>query len=246
MRYEGIRKAVFLARPNRFLARVELDGKEELCHVKNTGRLGELLLAGTAVWVQEHDNPNRKTRFSLIAVEKEGVCYNIDSQAPNILAREWLESGHAFPGSEITQVRPEQRYGTSRFDLAFCRDGKKALMEVKGVTLDHHGTGMFPDAPTARGEKHVHELAACLKDGYEAYILFVVKFDTARRFIPNIPRQPEFAAALREARRAGVQVLAARCQVLPGQVGIVERIPVVLPEPTKESFQQALLSFEEE
>ena len=137
-------------------------------------RLGELLVRGAGVWVQEQNAPKRKTRFSLIAVEKDGVCYNIDSQAPNLLAREWLESGRAFPGSRITEIRPEQKYGNSRFDLAFCRDGKKALMEVKGVTLNQNGAGLFPDAPTLWGEKHVHELIACRRDGYEAYLLFVV------------------------------------------------------------------------
>ena len=230
MRYDGIRKGIFLERPNRFLARVKLDGQEELCHVKNTGRLGELLTEGATAWVQEHDNPSRKTRFSLIAVEKDGVCYNIDSQAPNVLAREWLESGKAFPGSRITGIRPEQKYGNSRFDLAFCRDGKKALMEVKGVTLNQDGTGLFPDAPTVRGEKHVHELIACRDDGYDAYLLFVVKYRTAKRFMPNIARQPEFAEALAEAERAGVRIMAARCQVRPDQVEIEETIPVVLPE----------------
>ena len=202
MKYQNIRKGIFLQRPNRFLARVAVDAKEELCHVKNTGRLGELLLPGAAVWVQEHDNPNRKTRFSLIAVEKDGVCYSIDSQAPNILAREWLASGKAFPGSRITDIHPEQKYGNSRFDLAFCQDGKRAFMEVKGVTLNQNGTGLFPDAPTLRGVKHVRELIECQKEDYEAYVLFVVKFETAERFMPNIARQPEFAAALLEAEEA--------------------------------------------
>lgn len=230
MKYERIRKGIFLQRPNRFLASVELDGCSELCHVKNTGRLGELLVRGAGVWVQEQNAPKRKTRFSLIAVEKDGVCYNIDSQAPNLLAREWLESGRAFPGSRITEIRPEQKYGNSRFDLAFCRDGKKALMEVKGVTLNQNGAGLFPDAPTLRGEKHVHELIACRRDGYEAYLLFVVKFGTARCFIPNVPRQPEFAEALCEAERSGVQVMVVRCSVRPEKVEIAERIPVILEE----------------
>lgn len=233
MKYANIRKGIFLQRPNRFLARVAVDAKEELCHVKNTGRLGELLLPGAAVWVQKHDNPNRKTRFSLIAVEKDGVCYNIDSQAPNILAREWLASGKAFPGSRITDIHPEQKYGNSRFDLAFCRDGKRAFMEVKGVTLNQNGTGLFPDAPTLRGVKHVRELIECQKEDYEAYVLFVVKFETAERFMPNVARQPEFAAALLEARNAGVHVMAARCSVQPEQVEIVTEIPVELPESTE-------------
>lgn len=228
MKYEHVREGCFVKRLNRFVAQVNLDGTEELCHVKNTGRLGELLVPGTRAWVQEHEKSGRKTRFSLIAAEKEGVCYNIDSQAPNCLAREWIESGKAFPGKKVSGILPEQKYGNSRFDLMFLMDDKKTFMEVKGVTLNQNGTALFPDAPTLRGEKHVRELIACREHGYEAYLLFVVKFETARQFAPNAERQPEFAAALLKAQKAGVYVRAVRCSVSPEHVEIAEEIPVVL------------------
>lgn len=228
MRYDRIREARFIRRRNRFVATVEVNQKEELCHVKNTGRLGELLVPGTTAWVQEHDDEKRKTRFSLIAVEREGICYNIDSQAPNHIAREWVESGNAFPKREVTELRMEQKYGNSRFDLAFCLDRQRTFLEVKGVTLNQNGTALFPDAPTLRGEKHVRELIECRKQGYGAGILFVVKFETALRFAPNTERQPEFARALREAKDAGVYIRAVRCRVSPDAVEAEEEIPVLL------------------
>lgn len=228
MRYDNVRKARFIRRINRFAAQAEVDGKEELCHVKNTGRLGELLVPGTEAWVQEHDDEKRKTRFSLIAVEREGICYNIDSQAPNRIAREWIESGNAFPEREVAELRMEQKYGNSRFDLAFCLDGQRTFLEVKGVTLNQNGTALFPDAPTLRGEKHVRELIECRRQGYGAGILFVVKFETALRFAPNTERQLEFARALREAKDAGVCIRAVRCRVSPDTVEAEEEIPVLL------------------
>lgn len=228
MRYDRIREGVFVTRLNRFVAQVKVDGRDELCHVKNTGRLGELLVPGTRAWVQEHEKSDRKTKYSLIAVEREGLCYNIDSQAPNHLAGEWLESGKAFSGRTVSQIRKEQKYGNSRFDLMFQLDGKKTFMEVKGVTLNQNGTALFPDAPTLRGEKHVRELTECLEQGYGACILFVVKFETAQQFAPNTERQPEFAEALKSARQAGVLVMAAKCRVTPEEIRIEKEIPVIL------------------
>lgn len=228
MKYDRIREGIFVTRLNRFVAQVKVDGRDELCHVKNTGRLGELLVPGTRAWVQEHEKTDRKTKFSLIAVEREGICYNIDSQAPNELAGEWLESGKAFSGRTVSQIRKEQKYGNSRFDLMFQLDGKKTFMEVKGVTLNQNGTALFPDAPTLRGEKHVRELTECLEQGYGACILFVVKFGTAQQFAPNTERQPEFAEALKSARQAGVLVMAAKCRVTPEEIRIEKEIPVIL------------------
>lgn len=228
MKYDRIREGVFVTRLNRFVAQVKVDGRDELCHVKNTGRLGELLVPGTRAWVQEHEKSDRKTKFSLIAVEREGLCYNIDSQAPNELAGEWLESGKAFSGRTVSQIRKEQKYGNSRFDLMFQLDGKKTFMEVKGVTLNQNGTALFPDAPTLRGEKHVRELTECLEQGYGACILFVVKFGTAQQFAPNTESQPEFAEALKSARQAGVLVMAAKCRVTPEEIRIEKEIPVIL------------------
>lgn len=228
MKYDRIREGIFVTRLNRFVAQVKVDGRDELCHVKNTGRLGELLVPGTRAWVQEHEKTDRKTKFSLIAVEREGICYNIDSQAPNELAGEWLESGKAFSGRTVSQIRKEQKYGNSRFDLMFQLDGKKTFMEVKGVTLNQSGTALFPDAPTLRGEKHVRELTECLEQGYGACILFVVKFGTAQQFAPNTERQPEFAEALKSAHQAGVLVMAAKCRVTPEEIRIEKEIPVIL------------------
>lgn len=228
MKYDRIREGIFVTRLNRFVAQVKVDGRDELCHVKNTGRLGELLVPGTRAWVQEHEKTDRKTKFSLIAVEREGICYNIDSQAPNELAGEWLESGKVFSGRTVSQIRKEQKYGNSRFDLMFQLDGKKTFMEVKGVTLNQNGTALFPDAPTLRGEKHVRELTECLEQGYGACILFVVKFGTAQQFAPNTERQPEFAEALKSARQAGVLVMAAKCRVTPEEIRIEKEIPVIL------------------
>ena len=226
MKYNNIKEAVFIKRPNRFVAHIFIDGQEELCHVKNTGRLGELLLPDTKVYVEHHSNPNRKTRYSLIAVEKDGVIYNIDSQAPNQLALEWVTSGHFLEG--VTYVKPEKTYKKSRFDLYLEAEEKKIFMEVKGVTLNQDGIGMFPDAPTQRGKKHVLELCEALEDGYEAYILFVVKFKPVHGFAPNRVRQPDFAESLKYAREKGVHIMAVGCQVAPDELYIEQEIPVIL------------------
>lgn len=228
MKYENIKEGRFLARPNRFLARVEINGQEEVCHVKNTGRLTELLMPGAKVYVEEHNNPKRKTRFSLIAIEKEGTLYNIDSQAPNKAAKEWVEQGGFLP--DVTLVKPEKTYKQSRFDLYIETKEKKVFMEVKGVTLNRDGIGFFPDAPTERGKKHVMELCEALSEGYEAAILFVVKFQPARGFAPNRASQPDFADALSWAREKGVRILAVECQAEPDELKIVRELPVFLKE----------------
>jgi sugar fermentation stimulation protein A len=226
MRYENMIEGIFKKRPNRFIAHVEINGQEELCHVKNTGRLGELLLPDAKVYVSHHDNPNRKTKYSLIAVEKEGVIYNIDSQAPNQLALEWVESGRFL--NDVTFVKPEKTYKKSRFDLYIETQEKKIFMEVKGVTLNQDGIGLFPDAPTERGKKHVMELCEALEEGYEAYILFVVKFKPVKGFSPNSLRHPDFTECLRLAKEKGVHVIAVGCQVDPDHIYIENQIPVFL------------------
>lgn len=227
MRYQSLREAVFLKRPNRFRAHIFIDGREEICHVKNTGRLGELLLPGAKVLVEPASgNSQRKTPFSLICVQKEGQWVNIDSQAPNKLAEEWIRDGGLF--DDVVSVKREKTYGRSRFDL-FVETGKERWMiEVKGVTLNVDGTALFPDAPTERGKKHVEELILCQKDGFRAAILFVIQMKGVRRFMPFEERQPSFAAALREAEKAGVKILAADCLVDRESIRIDRRVAVEL------------------
>lgn len=226
MRYDKVKEGIFVKRPNRFLAHVIIEDREEVCHVKNTGRLGELLIPGAKVYVTEHDDPKRKTKFSLIAVLKDGILYNIDSQAPNQLAYEWILEGKFLP--DVTYVKPEKTYKNSRFDLYFETTDKKIYMEVKGVTLNQDGIGMFPDAPTERGKKHVLELCEAIKDGYEAYILFVTKFKPVKGFTPNTVRQPDFTESLKIAREQGVHIVAVCCDVYPEELHIDKEIPVIL------------------
>lgn len=208
----------FLARPNRFLAQVELNGVAETCHVKNTGRCRELLLPGTQVWCQHHDDPGRKTAWSLITVQKGDRLVNMDSQVPNRAAREYLEQGGL--GFVPDLVKPEQTFGQSRFDLYYEAGGRKGFVEVKGVTLEEDGVARFPDAPTVRGSKHLRELQAAAVRGYEAWAMFVIQMADLRWFEPNDPRDPAFGAALREAVRNGVRVRAVSCRVTPSTLEI--------------------------
>lgn len=226
MKYDKVQEGIFIKRPNRFLAHVMIEEKEEICHVKNTGRLGELLLPGAKVYVTKHDDPKRKTKFSLIAVEKDNILYNIDSQAPNKLAYEWIASGKFLP--DVTFLKAEKTYKNSRFDLYLETKQKKIFMEVKGVTLNQDGIGMFPDAPTERGKKHVLELCEARKDGYETYILFVVKFKPVTGFTPNTVRQPDFTESLKLAKEEGVHIMAVCCDVTPEELFIDSQIPVLL------------------
>lgn len=231
MKYENMREGIFRERPNRFIAHVEIDGKMEICHVKNTGRCRELLLPGARVWLEHHDSAKRKTAYSLIGVYKGEILVNLDSQAPNQVAEEWLREGSGDRFGKMELVRREVTYGASRFDLYFeYEDGdgarRRAFMEVKGVTLEEDGVARFPDAPTERGVKHVKELEKCLTDGYEAYLLFVVQMDGTSRFEANRPRHGAFADALAEAHEAGVQILAYDCQVEPDSLRIRKELPV--------------------
>lgn len=210
MHYENMVPGIFLRRPNRFIAHIEIGGKEEVCHVKNTGRCRELLPAGAQVWCQHFDNPTRKTKYDLITVAKGDRLINMDSQAPNKAAQEWLESGGL---GQLSELRPETAFGNSRFDFSFQKDGKACFLEVKGVTLENDGVCAFPDAPTQRGTKHLQELTRLAREGYGAYVLFVIQMADVRYLHPNDATDPAFGKALREAAAAGVQVLAMDCAV---------------------------------
>ncbi|MBS6195394.1 MAG: DNA/RNA nuclease SfsA [Clostridiales bacterium] len=226
MQYNRIKEGKFISRPNRFIANIELEGKTEVCHVKNTGRCRELLVPGARVLVEEAENPDRKTKYDLVQVYKGEVLVNMDSQMPNYLVREFLEKGEFFP--ELTALKMEQTYGNSRFDLYAEYQGRKAFIEVKGVTLEENGAARFPDAPTTRGVKHIKELEQCLKDGYEAWIFFVIQMKGVHTFRPNWSTHPEFGEALQKAQEAGVQVQAWDCRVEPGEIHIDRKIPVDL------------------
>ena len=210
MIYQNMVAGTFLSRPNRFIAKVEIDGREETVHVKNTGRCRELLIPGSAVLCQRAANPSRKTRFDLICVWKGKRLVNMDSQAPNVAAGEWLASGGL---GEIQNLRAETVHGDSRFDFSFTRNGRPGLLEVKGVTLEMDGMCAFPDAPTQRGAKHLQGLRRAVAEGYEAYVLFVIQMADVAYFRPHFETDPAFAAALREAAAAGVQILAYDCVV---------------------------------
>ena len=226
MRYSNIRAGRFLARPNRFVAHVELDGETVVCHVKNTGRCRELLVPGATVYLQESGNPARKTRFDLIAVDKGGLLINMDAQAPNQVFGEWVRAGKFVP--DLTLLRPEQKYGNSRFDFYWEAPGRRGFVEVKGVTLEENGVVRFPDAPTLRGVKHLEELAAAHRDGYEAAVCFVVQMEGVRWFEPNDKTHPQFGQTLRQAVQAGVQVMALECAVKPDWLKITGPVKVWL------------------
>ena len=229
MQYDKVKEAVFLSRPNRFIAKVLLDGQEETVHVKNTGRCKELLIPGTRVWLSKSDKKERKTQYDLIAVEKEGrLLINMDSQLPNAAAAEWLPGSGLF--SPEAKLRREVAWGASRFDL-YVEDGdRKAFIEVKGVTLEQDGLARFPDAPTQRGVKHLRELAACLREGYEAYVLFVIQMQGVQAFAPNEATDPAFATSLRQAAEARVKILAYDCTVTPQSLQLRSPIPCMLTE----------------
>ena len=226
MQYQAVKKGIFLHRPNRFIAQVEIDGQTETVHVKNTGRCRELLIPGATVYLEESSNPNRKTRFDLIAVEKEDLLINMDAQAPNQVFREWAESGAFRP--ELALLRPETTWGKSRFDFYWEGGGKKGFVEVKGVTLEVDGLALFPDAPTERGIKHLEELIACRQEGYEAAVCFVIQMAGMSSFAPNERTHPAFGEALRRARDAGVEVLAYGCRVWPDRLELDAPVPVFL------------------
>ena len=243
MQYKHIHKAIFLSRPNRFIAHVMLNGKNETVHVKNTGRCKELLVPNATVYLEESDNPERKTKYDLIAVEKvvtdertasqKTILINMDSQAPNKVAAEWISNNNAyFPN--LTLLKPEYTLGDSRFDFyAEYEDTDelhhKSLIEVKGCTLEKDGAALFPDAPTLRGLKHVRELTTFSKSGdYECMVLIIVQMKGCKFFTPNRETHPDFADALKEAKAAGVKIIAVECDVTPDTLLAKDEIEVKL------------------
>ncbi len=226
MQYHNIRQGRFLARPNRFIAHVELEGEQVVCHVKNTGRCRELLVPGANVYLEQSDNPARKTQYDLIAVEKGERLINMDSQAPNKVFGEWARAGGFRPG--LTKLQGEKTYGNSRFDFYWETPESQGFVEVKGVTLEENGVVRFPDAPTQRGVKHLEELMAARAAGYEAAVCFVVQMGDVTSFQPNDRTHPEFGEALRRAAQAGVEVLAVDCRVERDRLDIANRVEVCL------------------
>ena len=225
MQYANMVPGTFLARPNRFIAHVEIGGQAEVVHVKNTGRCRELLPAGAEVWCQKSDNPSRKTKYDLITVRKGARLINMDSQAPNAAAKEWLLAGGL---GEISELRAETFHRDSRVDFSFTRDGKKCFLEVKGVTLENDGICAFPDAPTERGAKHLRGLTEAVQAGYGGYVLFVIQMADVQYLHPNDATDPNFGKALREAAANGVEVMAVDCDVTENSMKIRSAVPVVL------------------
>ena len=234
MKYKHIIKGRFLERPNRFIARVEIgdrqdgESKVETVHVKNTGRCRELLQKGTIVYLEKSDNPSRSTAYDLVAVEKGERLVNMDSQAPNRAVEEWLRNG-GF-STDVTLVKPEARYGNSRFDFYLEAGGERIFMEVKGVTLEEEGVVRFPDAPSERAVKHVEELIAAKQEGYRVFVLFVIQMENVLYFTPNRDTHPEFADALCEAARAGVEILAYDCLVKPDSMTVNRPVPIAISD----------------
>lgn len=226
MQYGKILPARFLSRPNRFVARVEAEGEELVCHVKNTGRCRELLVPGATVWLEESPNPSRKTKFDLIAVEKGDRLINMDAQAPNKVFGEWAAAGGFREG--LTLLRPETTYGSSRFDFYWESSKSRGFVEVKGVTLEEDGVVRFPDAPTLRGVKHLDELVKAREAGCEAAVCFVIQMENVRWFAPNDETHPEFGQALRRAAQAGVEILAMDCAVTPQSLTMGKSVPIRL------------------
>ncbi|MBE6918140.1 MAG: DNA/RNA nuclease SfsA [Ruminococcaceae bacterium] len=224
MRYAEVTKATFLARPNRFIAHVELGGEVVVCHVKNTGRCRELLVPGAEVWLEKGSTPGRKTAWDLIAVRKGEKLINMDAQAPNKVFAQWA----AQLEPELTALWSEYTYGQSRLDFCLETAAGLHLVEVKGVTLEEDGHTRFPDAPTERGVKHLQELMRAVEEGYRASVVFVIQMEQVKDFAPNDDTHPAFGEALRAAAEAGVQVVAVNCRVAPDSLEIIGRVPVVL------------------
>ena len=226
MKYDNIVKGIFLSRSNRFIAQVLVDGKEETVHVKNTGRCRELLTDRAEVFLERSTNPDRKTKYDLIAVNKNGKLINMDSQIPNDVAGEWLKEGNLF--SENAIIKREVTYGKSRFDFYIEDSDDKIFLEVKGVTLENEGVAMFPDAPTERGVKHINELVSAVESGYKGYILFVIQMEEVHLFKPNDITHKAFGDALRNAEKKGVKIIAVNCKTEKDSIVISKEIEVEL------------------
>lgn len=231
MKYEKVVKGTFISRPNRFIAEVNIDGRVETVHVKNTGRCKELLIKGCTVYLSLSDNPLRKTAYDLIAVEKERLykkplIINMDSQIPNAVAVEFLKKGNVFSKNAV--IKREVKYDNSRFDIYVEDIKERAFVEVKGVTLENDGIALFPDAPTLRGVKHIKELIKAKKEGYGAYILFVIQMNDVDCFTPNEKTHREFAEILKVAKGEGVEILAYNCNVTCDSIEINRNVRVEL------------------
>lgn len=228
MRYDSIVPGRFLARPNRFIAHVEIGGEQVVAHVKNTGRCRELLVPEAALYLQDWgpEHGGRKTRYDVIAVEKGSLLVNMDAQAPNKVFAEWAQSGRFVEG--LTLLRPEVKWGNSRFDFCWEAGERRGFTEVKGVTLEDNGHARFPDAPTERGVKHLEELILAKQAGYEAAVCFVLQMEGMRRFSPNDATHPAFGDALRRAAQAGVRLLAVECHVTPETLDMTKEVPIIL------------------
>lgn len=213
MKYNNIVKGKFIERPNRFIAYVQIEGEDDkqIVHVKNTGRCRELLVSGAEVYLEKSENPKRKTKYDLVTVVKNNRLINMDSQAPNKVVKEWLSQNHVYKNT--TLIQPEKTFEKSRFDFYIEGDGKKAWIEVKGVTLEEDGIVLFPDAPSERAVKHIEHLIKAHKQGYDAYIIFVIQMKGVRYFTPNTKTQPEFTKVLKKAVKAGVKIMAYDCNV---------------------------------
>ena len=226
MKYKNTTAGTFISRPNRFIANVDVGGEIKVCHVKNTGRCRELLTPNAKVILERSDAPARKTEYDLIAVYKGDMLINIDSQAPNKVFGEWTKRVTFF--KNVTLIKPEFTYGKSRFDFYIEADGKKILAEIKGVTLEDGGAVLFPDAPTERGVKHVKELIKAKAEGFDSYLFFVIQMRNCRYFTPNRMTHPEFADALLEAKKQGVEIFALNCEVDEASLEIYDFVPVIL------------------
>ena len=225
MQYAKMVEGTFLARPNRFIAHIEIDGNVEVCHVKNTGRCRELLPVGAKVWCLDAASPSRKTRYDLITVRKGERLINMDSQAPNAAAKEWLLAGGL---GKIENLKAEAKHGDSRFDFSFTKDGRPCFLEVKGVTLENDGVCAFPDAPTERGAKHLRELTKLAQEGCGAYVLFVIQMEGVKYLHPNDLTDKPFGEALREAKNAGVEIMAYDCKITVNTMDMLNKVEVKL------------------
>ena len=224
MQYGTMQKGIFLERPNRFIAHVDIEGQRVVCHVKNTGRCRELLVPGAEVWLEQSTNPKRKTAYDLIAVRKGEKLINMDAQAPNKVFAEW--AGEFEP--KLEALRAEYTYGKSRLDFCLQTAEGLHLVEVKGVTLEENGHTRFPDAPTERGVKHLHELMRAVEEGHRASAVFIIQMEDAVDFAPNDATHPAFGDALRQAAAVGVKIIAVTCGVKPDSLTVLKRVPVLL------------------
>ncbi len=241
MKYERMTKGTFIDRPNRFIAHAEIQGKTGTVHVKNTGRCAELLRPQAEIFLQESDNPKRKTKWDLIAVRKGERIVNMDSQVPNRVVKEWIEAGNFL--DNVRLVKPEVTYGDSRFDLYVETDDKKIFIEIKGVTLEEKGEARFPDAPSERAVKHVKELVRAVESGYEAYVFFVIQMGGVQYLVPNEETHPAFGQTLREANEKGVHVVAYDCAVEADSIEIRNPIPVFLGGPILKRMAEPLVAW---